>query len=207
MRLALDWDGTVTVTDTLHMLLVEFGDPELYTRTEASLGRGVTLHEVIGAQMATIPVPIEEAVQWLVENVEVRAGFHELVRDEQPVLVSAGFHELIEPILASEGVVADLRANRLSVDAGRWRCHFRSSDPCAVCGEPCKRADVADLGPYAYAGDGISDRCVSLAAERRFARAGLARYLEAEGVRFEHFDDLADVRRGLREPLGEGARL
>jgi 2-hydroxy-3-keto-5-methylthiopentenyl-1-phosphate phosphatase len=48
-----------------------------------------------------------------------------------------------------------------------------------------------------YVGDGISDRCASLAAERVFARSGLAQYLTAQGVPFEPFEDLNDVREAL----------
>jgi 2-hydroxy-3-keto-5-methylthiopentenyl-1-phosphate phosphatase len=38
-------------------------------------------------------------------------------------------------------------------------------------------------------GDGYSDRCVALAAERVFARDGLADYLSARGEPFEEFTD------------------
>ena len=62
-----------------------------------------------------------------------------------------------------------------------------------MCGEPCKRADVAGLGEFAYVGDGYSDRCVSLAATRVFARDGLARYLEGLGHRFEEFTDFVEL--------------
>jgi 2-hydroxy-3-keto-5-methylthiopentenyl-1-phosphate phosphatase len=198
MRLALDWDGTITETDTLHMLLSAFGDAGIYGRTEATLAlEQMTLQDVIATQLATLDIGLEEAVGWLVANVEVRPGFAELVADDNPVVVSAGFHELIEPILAREGISVEVRANRLRVDGRRWHCRFRSTEACGVCGEPCKRAVVADLVPYAYAGDGLSDRCVSLAAECRFARAGLARYLALEGVPYDPFDDLHVVHRAL----------
>ena len=64
---------------------------------------------------------------------------------------------------------------------------------CDVCGERCKRSAVGRLGAFAYAGDGVSDRCVSLAAERRFARDGLAIWLDERGVAYEPFDDLFDI--------------
>ena len=69
--------------------------------------------------------------------------------------------------------------------------------PWPVCGQPCKRADIAGLGEFAYAGDGFSDRCIALAATRIFARDGLADYLEARGVPFERFEDFHDVTRAL----------
>jgi 2-hydroxy-3-keto-5-methylthiopentenyl-1-phosphate phosphatase len=66
-----------------------------------------------------------------------------------------------------------------------------------VCGERCKRGAVAGLAAFAYAGDGVSDRCVSLAAERRFARDGLARWLDEQGVAYEPFEDLFDIVRAV----------
>jgi 2-hydroxy-3-keto-5-methylthiopentenyl-1-phosphate phosphatase len=73
---------------------------------------------------------------------------------------------------------------------------WRREEPCEVCGDWCKRAGLPD-GPFVYVGDGYSDRCPALAAERVFARAGLAEYLDAEGRPYEPFADLADVLRAL----------
>ena len=88
-------------------------------------------------------------------------------------------------------------ANRLDPRPDGWRVRFRNDDPCPVCGEPCKRADVADLDAFVYVGDGFSDRCVALAATRVFARDGLADYLAEKGVAFDRFEDFDDVARSL----------
>ena len=74
---------------------------------------------------------------------------------------------------------------------------FLERETCVVCGEPCKRVALAGGGPFAYVGDGISDRCVSLAADRVFARAGLARWLAEGDTPFEPYDDFHDVGRAL----------
>ena len=102
--MVLDWDGTATERDTLHMAITRFGDRELFDALEEEVGERMTLDEVIAAEMATIRAPLGEVVAWLVEHVRVRPGFHELVQAHDPLIVSAGFHELIEPILAREGV-------------------------------------------------------------------------------------------------------
>jgi 2-hydroxy-3-keto-5-methylthiopentenyl-1-phosphate phosphatase len=56
---------------------------------------------------------------------------------------------------------------------------------------------LTGCGPFVYVGDGISDRCVSLAASRVFARAGLAEWLDHGGVAYEPYNDLHDVRLAL----------
>ena len=197
-RLVLDWDGTVTEVDSLHMVLRQFGDVGVYERAEDDLGRGLTLHEVIEVEFATVRAPLDEVTAWLVQNVRVRSGLEELVERFRPLVVSSGFHELIEPVLEREGVAVELRANRLDPGPGGWRIRWRDESVCAVCSEPCKRASVAD-GPFIYVGDGYSDRCVALAAERVFARDGLAEYLRGRGVPYEPFDTLAEIAQRLEE--------
>ena len=180
------------------MAIERFGDLGVFDALEDELGSTLTLNEVIAAEMATIRAPLEEVRAWLVQHVRVRAGFRELVAEQDPLIVSTGFHELIEPILEREGVHARVVANHVTADADGWRATFAEGPLCEVCGERCKRSAVGSLGPVAYAGDGYSDRCVALAADVRFARDGLARWLDEQGVVYEPFDDLHDVRAELR---------
>jgi len=189
--LVLDWDGTVTEVDTLHLVLEEFGDREIYARVEGALGRTMTLNEVIAAEFATVTAPLGEVVAWLLEKARIRPGFAELVRTHRPLIVSSGFHETIEPLLAREGVLeaVELRANRLDPQADGWRVLFRTEHECGTCGEPCKREDLPKGGEVVFAGDGYSDRCAALAADRVFARDGLASWLKSRSVPFEPLTD------------------
>lgn len=195
--IVLDWDGTVTEIDGLHLVLLEFGDVGIYEEAEERLGRDLTLHEVIALEFQTVRAPLDEVVAWVRENVRVRSGFAEFARAYRPLVVSSGFHELIEPVLEREGVDLDVRANRLDARPGGWRALFRSDEPCPICGEPCKRADVAGMADFVFVGDGVSDRCVALLASRVFARDGLARYLDGLGRPFEPFTDFDDLRARL----------
>jgi HAD superfamily phosphoserine phosphatase-like hydrolase len=197
LPLVLDWDGTVTERDTLHMVIERYGDLAVFDELEEEVGGRMTLDEVIGLEMATITAPLDEVLEWLLAEVRVRPGFRELVDEHDPLIVSAGFHETIEPILRREGISARVVANHVTSDPAGWRSTFADGPLCGICGERCKRGAVAGLGAFAYVGDGVSDRCVSLAAERRFARAGLADWLEEQGVDHEPFDDLFDVARAL----------
>jgi HAD superfamily phosphoserine phosphatase-like hydrolase len=184
MRLVLDWDGTVTERDTLDLVLQEFGDREIYERVEAELEAGtMTLNEVIAAEFATVTVPLDDAVAFVVEHTRVRPGFAELAREHRPLVVSSGFHELIEPVLERDGVLdsVELRANRVEARPDGWRVHFRVFETCETCGEPCKRADLPP-GEVVYAGDSHSDYCAALAAARVYATGRLARYLAERGV-------------------------
>ena len=198
MRLVLDWDGTVTIGDGFNQVVRMFGDLDRWEELEATLGRSMTLNEVIAAEVETITAPLDEVVEWVLTNHQVRPGFAELAATWQPTIVSAGFREMIEPVLAREGV-GDLPvyANALDPRPDGWRAVFRDEIACDVCLQPCKRRTVAGE-PYVYVGDGwLGDGCAALAADRVFARDGLARRLSQEGVPFEPFDDLHDVANAL----------
>jgi len=199
MQVVLDWDGTVTEVDTLHLVLERFGDPGEFERAEAQLGRSLTLHEVIAVEFRSVRAPLEEVVAWLLDAVRVRPGFRELAHAHRPVILSSGFRELIDPVLQREGIELEVLANRVEERADGWRVHFRDEALCATCGEACKRGSL--LGEdVVYVGDGYSDRCAALAAGRVFATAGLALYLDEQGVPYEPFTDLHEVARALDSP-------
>jgi 2-hydroxy-3-keto-5-methylthiopentenyl-1-phosphate phosphatase len=200
MRVVVDWDGTVTETDALHLVLLEFGDRGVYEEYEARLGNDLTLHEVIAGEFRTVGAPLDEVAAWVRENVVVRDGFGEFARRHEPIVVSSGFHELIEPVLDREGLRLEVFANRVDARPDGWRVVFRDKTVCSVCGEACKRSAVAELAPFVFVGDGVSDHCAAEAAARVFARDGLSDYLTARGIPFERFDDFRDVERMLDRP-------
>ena len=191
MRLVLDFDGTVTERDTLDIVLERFGDAEVYERAEAELdARRMTLNEVISAEFATVTAPLDEVVAYVVEQAQVRPGFAELARARHPLVVSSGFHELIEPVLEREGVLdaVELRANSVDARPDGWQVRYRVAETCEVCGEPCKRGDLP-AGEVAYAGDGHSDYCAALAADRVYATGSLAGFLDRRGIPYEPLTD------------------
>ena len=195
MRLFVDWDGTVTVQDSLVQVIHEFGDPAILAELEPRVGVDLTLHEEIALEFAAITTPLDEVVAWVLEHVEVRPGLVELA-ELRPTIVSAGFRQLIEPVLEREGIELDLLANEVEARPDGWIVRFRDEAVCAICGEPCKRGGLVGE-PYVYVGDGYSDRCAALAAERVFARDSLAAYLGDRGYAYEPFRDLTDVRARL----------
>ncbi len=193
MQLVVDWDGTVTERDTLQQMLAHFVEPAVFNaleaETDAGLAAGTITHrEVMEREFALLTAPLEDVVAFVVAHARVRPGFAEFVRRFDPVILSSGFHETIQPVLAREGVSARVRANHAEPRADGWRIRWVSDSECGTCGEPCKRGALPD-GLLVYVGDGYSDRCAALAADRIFARDGLARYLDGRGVRYEPFTD------------------
>jgi len=189
--LVLDWDGTCTVDDSLVAAVHALGDPNVYGRDFGSYG------EALAAEVGTIRVTASEAGAWAAEHVEVRPGFHDIVGRYAPLIVSSGLPQLIRPVLERERIDVELRSNDAVPSPGGWRVVFRDEGVCPVCHDKCKRRSLPEGRPLFYVGDGYSDRCAARAADRVFARDGLARYLDSEGVPFEPFDTLHDVSAAL----------
>lgn len=198
----LDFDGTVTVTDLLDRAALEFGDPAVYEEVEHGLDGGrLPLREVITREFEPVTARLDEVVAWALEEAQIRPGFAELVRAARAEgwdvhVVSSGFEELIRPILEREGVQVELHANRVDARPDGWRVEWRYPDDCNACGESCKRSTLPP-GEVVYVGDGYSDRCAALAADRVFATRGLASYLEEQGAPFEYFDDFHSIGKAL----------
>ena len=189
----------MTEVDALTMLIEEFGDPKIFEVTESEFGRRMSLHEAIAVEMATVALPLADAVDWVREHVKVRPGFREFAEEHRPVILSSGFAELIEPVLERERVSLEVHANRLDVRADGWHPIWRDDAQCAECGEACKRGGLPTRSPVVYVGDGVSDHCAALAADRVFARDKLVAYLERQGVPFEPFEDFVQLAASLRE--------
>src|SRR5687767_2375381 len=103
--LVVDFDGTVTEQDLLDEIAQTFGDGDVYREVDEGLDRGrLSLREVIRREFEPVRAPLDEVVEYALENTRVRPGFRELVARARAagwrfVIVSSGFHELIEPIL------------------------------------------------------------------------------------------------------------
>ncbi len=197
-KLVLDWDGTCTEVDTLWLVLERFGDYDVFKRAGEQLMRGeISYRELMEMEFSTVKgARLDEVTDWLMGAARIRPGFHELVERFDPLVLSSGFEELIRPLLAREHVEVELIANRLDPRPDGWRVRWNRDAPCEVCGDWCKRGGLPE-GRVVYVGDGYSDRCPAVSADRVFARAGLAEYLEAEGRAYEPFGDLNDVLRAL----------
>jgi 2-hydroxy-3-keto-5-methylthiopentenyl-1-phosphate phosphatase len=195
LELVLDWDGTCTVRDSLVAAIHDLGDPSVYDGNFQQ--RFGSYGAALAAEIATLRVTAEEAAAWAVENVELRPGFHELVDRYRPLIVSSGLPQLIRPVLEREGVDVELRSNDAAPSSSGWRVIFRDEGVCPVCGDKCKRRSLPQGRPLVFVGDGWSDRCASLAADRVFARTGLAAYLDEQGAAYEPYETLFDVASAL----------
>lgn len=206
--IACDFDGTITRRDTLHLVVDRYGDPTMWDRLDGPLKRGeVTIEQAMEREFATVRATAEEALDLCRAEAGVRDGFVPFVEwaraeGHRVVVMSNGFRTVIDDLLGRIGM-GDLPVVSHDIAFGRDGARIAWADRgerCRLCGRRCKRAELAAVrgdDPVVYLGDGISDRCVSGAADVVFARAGLAEWLDETGGRYEPFEDFHTVRRYL----------
>ena len=207
---ACDFDGTITLRDTLDLVVNRWA-PGVWETIEGRLRDGqVTLLEAMDEEFQHVHAAEDEVIAYVVAEAGIRPGFGEFVRwlsdrGDRLIVVSAGFRVLIDPILRKAGL-GDLHVHAgdaLFSPAGTILSYPPSSQECVSgCGH-CKSETIAAHGPFAgpvvYLGDGYSDRCAAREADVVFARGGLAEYLDVEGVPYHPFEDFFEVRRLLAD--------
>lgn len=207
--IVVDFDGTITERDTQDGLLERYA-PEAMAAAERGLEEGrLTLRECMEQEFAPVRGDHEAIVAETVAAARVRPGFAEFVRAAEAaghrvVVVSGGFESVIRPVLERVGAAhLPVIAHEFRITPEGTTIDFRADADCDVCGQECKRAVVAELRdglPVVYIGDGYSDRCAALAADRRFARRFLAQDLDQAGVEYTPFEDFNTIREALLGP-------
>jgi 2-hydroxy-3-keto-5-methylthiopentenyl-1-phosphate phosphatase len=205
--IVVDFDGTITEHDTL-VDIVQAHAPDVFWQLEDDLEAGrITLHECIEREFAAVRGEHDQIVADTLAGARVRRGFAEFAAAARAcghrlVVVSSGFESIIRPVLEQAGVAGvEVVAHEVRFSPQGSTVEFRHGEDCEVCGQECKRSVVRSLdgsgGDVVYIGDGFSDRCGAMAADRVFARRELARYLSDEGIAFEPFDDFVEIGAAL----------
>jgi 2-hydroxy-3-keto-5-methylthiopentenyl-1-phosphate phosphatase len=204
--IVVDFDGTITEHDTL-VAIVQSHAPDVFWQLEDDLDAGrITLHECIEREFAAVRGEHDALVDEALAGVRLRRGFAEFAAAARAaghrlVVVSSGFESIIRPVLERAGVGGvEVVAHEVRFSPDGSTVEFRHGQDCEVCGQECKRSVVRELdggGDVVYIGDGYSDRCGAMAANRIFARRELARYLLAEGIDFEPFEDFVEIGAAL----------
>ena len=205
LLLAVDFDGTITQRDTLHVVVEAFGAEGVWDALEGRLERGeISIEEAMRRQFAEVRCSPAEARELIRREAPVRAGFARLVawarrRGHRIAVISAGFRSVIDEVLAEAGV-GDLPvfANDIVFSREGARLSFAErGEVCRHCGRRCKRHDLGRIrgaeDRIVYIGDGISDRCVSARADLVFARDSLAAHLDGIGRPYRPWVDFDDI--------------
>lgn len=201
-----DFDGTVTRTDVAEDLLDEFAPAEWWDIEELHRARKIGTREAMVRQFALVRAKEADMLRFVDEHVELDETFPAFIAycQEQAIpleIVSEGLDFYLSYLLAKWNVRVPVRTNRTAFDGGRVTITYPYADPtCNLCGT-CKLRRLFELRMQgyrvAYIGDGHSDLCPAIEADRVFAKKELADLCREEAVDFIPFDTFADVRREM----------
>jgi len=203
-----DFDGTITVRDSLDTVFDRFAPPDWREVGAAVRAEGGT-RASIPVEAAMCRAGREDFERVVRESIPVTAGFRSLLAlcaecGWEFVILSEGFALHIDTVLRREGLTG-LRyySNDLVFSEGGITVSQPHANPeCGLCGN-CKTSHVKRYRSQGYGivyiGDGFTDYCPARHADFVLAKRALAKYCEREGIDYVPFDDFHDVVRVLRQ--------
>ena len=204
VRVLLDFDGTVTLADSVDCLLEEFASTA-WRDIEKTWESGLIGSRVCLEQQTALLRATPERLDLLIDTIAVDAGFLSLIRccrdlGVELMIVSDGYDRVIRRVLERMSVSLPFVSNALhAVGRDEWRLTSPSAKAdCRVDAGHCKCARVPDSSAVVLIGDGRSDFCVAHAADFVIGKPRLARYCEQQHLSGREVTDLAEAAEVLR---------
>ncbi len=209
MLFIVDFDGTIAPTDTVDALLERFADPKWKQIEERWITGQLNSQECMKAQLALVSADRAILEDYL-QSVAIDPFFADFVQYTSAfadvAVVSDGLDYPIRHALQNLNIPPiPIYANRLEFHARGLDISFPHTDTACthqsgVC--KCAVARALDAGrelSTVLIGDGRSDRCIARSADYVFAKGGLQRFCEDEGITHTPFDSFHDVLTVVRE--------
>ncbi|MCX6641638.1 MAG: HAD-IB family phosphatase [bacterium] len=204
-----DFDGTLTDKDTLVVLLDRYASANWYAIEEKALSGDVDERESLREELALITAPDDDLMETL----------------EQEIHPADGLDQLIALIREKEWPMQVLSGGLIRFSGELWRNwgygefpffandHRRDSqERIQVIPSPtprlrercnhCKRWHLEAArrrgSQVVYIGDGLTDFCPAEAADRRYAKGNLLKYLQEQELEAIPYENLQQVATHLR---------
>lgn len=212
IKFYLDFDGTITQTDVVDMVLERFADPSWKDIEEEWAEEKIGSRECLSRQIALVRATPQD-IKDLCGEVRLSGGFVSFLQTTQkldiPVkIVSDGFELIIRTILEKQlGADAGLLhkvpvySNRIEWDGGKPKAVFLSEDPCRHGCANCKPEVIKNTAWFddtiIFVGDGHSDRHASEICNLTFAKDNLLEFCRQNYIDHEPFTDFGDIEAWL----------
>lgn len=204
-----DFDGTITVQDSLDTVLDAFAKPSWRQEGAAIWEAGLGSRLAIEKELSLLEATREKIEALLEEKIELSPGFEEFLQLCRKqgwdfVILSEGFCLHIDKILGKYRLTdIPYYANELVfTEAGIETRNPHANPECRRCGN-CKRAHMLKArqghGRVIYIGDGRTDHCPAEVADQVFAKRHLEKYCQEEHIPYIPYRDFFDVLNYLRE--------
>jgi len=204
----IDFDGTLSIRDTVDALLESHADPAWREIEQTWLDGGISAVECMRTQVRMVRADHVTLANFF-RGIRLDASFAPFYRHVREfaslAVVSDGLDYAIQVALRHAGLdELPIYANRLAFVPGGLDIVFPHLDSaCASGNGVCKCAVARSLaeqvgGPIVLVGDGKSDFCLAQRADAVFAKDSLAVMCARHGIPFHPFQTFADVLAKVR---------
>lgn len=205
IALLIDFDGTITTTDTNDKLVYNHRNDKI--KELLSKETEMNYIEFVDSVLEEVKISEEDYLKFILTDIEISDGFKEFYENAKshdlPIaVVSGGFHNGIIPFLEKFGIRdIDVFANSLSFNGDNITVTYydgRNKNCCDMgpCGN-CKIQHYQKLKNQGYKvifiGDGISDQSVARGADVVFAKDGLEIYCKENNIHHIAWNDFQDI--------------
>lgn len=204
-----DFDGTITKEDTLNKFLSVYADKKWLEVEDRWIEGEIGSKECIEEQMKLFPDMTRKIMEDFVDSIEIDetfVPFYEYIKSENIdfYIVSDGFDLFIERILARYDIKdVKIFSNKLHFNNKKYtfetafpHCHHGCKRQSGVCKCNVVESNRIVTKSLIYAGDGMSDFCVSNKVDILFAKGSLLEYCKNTKndnlIGFESFNEIKD---------------
>ena len=203
----LDFDGTITKTDTVNSFFKTFAALEWINIEKDWVEGKINSKTCMQMQLDLIKNLTEEKFFNFLDSIEIQDGFIEFCKiakenDKKITIISDGFDFFIDYILKKEKLDINFYSNHLQISKENGFLKFKLSFPnlnnsCTQGLGTCKcsvvQKSITKNEFFIYAGDGLSDRCIASKANLLFAKNSLKAHCIENNMNFVEFNDFNDI--------------
>ncbi len=203
MLFIVDFDGTISVKDTIDAMLEKFADPSWEDVEQEWLDGKITAVECMSKQISMVRAD-HMALETFFRGIQLDASFlpfyKYVTQFAKLVIASDGLDHAIK--IATRNAAwpeIPVYSNHLNfVPQGISISYPLRKDDCTGGNGMCKCAVAKSLavdanGPIVLIGDGKSDACISGMADIVFAKGSLIKHCEKNNIKHYKFQTFADV--------------
>jgi 2-hydroxy-3-keto-5-methylthiopentenyl-1-phosphate phosphatase len=200
-RVLLDFDGTISETDTTDLLLERFADPAWHEIEDEWKAGRIGSRECMVRQIDLVRATPAE-MDAFIGTIRIDPGFNGFVQrfrqlGHNLVVVSDGLDRTIRTVLDRADINLPYFANHLQWRGGdRWRLTFpHAKGTCATLAGNCKCSRVEEQPRLLtiMVGDGRSDFCVAGRADLVLAKGSLLKHCRANDLPHYEFDTFEEA--------------
>lgn len=207
IALLIDFDGTITTTDTNDKLVYDHRNDKI--KDLLSKEGEMNYIEFVDSVLDEVKITEEDYLKFILSEIGISKGFKEFydnaIAGELPIaVVSGGFINGIIPFLEKFGIRdIDVYANSLSFDGENISVTYYDGDnmdccDMGPCGN-CKIQHYEKLKEQGYKvifiGDGITDQSVARDADVVFAKDGLEIFCKENQIEYIPWNDFQDINK------------